>query len=231
MTPAPATAAARIDHLVIGAHTLAQGVAWCEAVLGVTPGPGGVHPLMGTHNRLLALSDDTHPTTYLEIIAINPQAPPHGRSRWYDLDDSALQAALREAPRLIHFVADSPDAGRVSQALQAQGIDRGPLLAASRQTVQGLLEWKISVREDGQRLYKGTLPTLIQWGEAHPSATLPDRGLRLRSLRAVHPQAQELRKAWQAIGLNGLVVEEGQPNLIATLQTPRGTVTLESRGV
>ena len=32
----------QLDHLVVGAASLAQGVAWCENTLGVTPGPGGV---------------------------------------------------------------------------------------------------------------------------------------------------------------------------------------------
>lgn len=222
---------ARVDHLVIAAHSLAQGVAWCQAVLGVEPGPGGEHVLMGTHNRLLALKDGAHPMAYLEIIAINPQAPAPGRRRWYDLDDPTLQAALREAPRLVHFVAQCDDAARACEVWSAQGIERGPLLRASRQTADGLLEWQITVREDGQRLYHGALPTLIQWGETHPSTSLPERGLRLRALQARHPQAQELRTACQAIGLSPLTVNEGRPNLIAVLQTPRGTVQLESGGI
>jgi hypothetical protein len=227
----PTAAATRVDHLVIAAHTLAQGVAWCQAVLGVEPGPGGEHPLMGTHNRLLALKDGAHPVAYLEIIAINPQAPAPGRRRWYDLDEPGLQAALRDAPRLIHVVAQCADAAQATHALSAQGIDRGALLNASRQTAQGLLEWKITVREDGQRLYHGALPTLIQWGDTHPSASLPDRGLRLQSLRATHPQAEELRTACQTIGLDSLAITEGSPNLSAVLQTPRGKVRLESLGV
>ncbi|MEY4341937.1 MAG: hypothetical protein RL541_1441, partial [Pseudomonadota bacterium] len=43
---------AYIDHLVVAASSLAQGVAWCEDQLGITPGPGGEHALFGTHNRL-----------------------------------------------------------------------------------------------------------------------------------------------------------------------------------
>ncbi|QBK04805.1 VOC family protein [Hylemonella gracilis] len=230
MASLPSTSGSRVDHLVIAAHTLDQGVAWCRTVLGVEPGPGGEHLLMGTHNRLLALMNGTHPVAYLEIIAINPRAPAPGHRRWYDLDEPSLQAALRDAPRLIHFVAQCADAAQGCQALSAQGIDRGALRDASRQTAQGLLEWKITVREDGQRLYHGALPTLIQWGETHPSASLPDRGLRLRALQATHPQARALQAACQALGLDDFAVSEGSPNLIAMLQTPRGTVRLESLG-
>ena len=39
---------AQIDHLVVAARTLVEGVAWCEATLGVVPGPGGEHALFGT---------------------------------------------------------------------------------------------------------------------------------------------------------------------------------------
>jgi hypothetical protein len=39
---------------VVVAASLEQGVQWCERVLGITPGPGGEHALMGTHNRLFS---------------------------------------------------------------------------------------------------------------------------------------------------------------------------------
>ncbi len=81
MTPATASppAAAELDHLVITAATLEQGVAWCEATLGATPGPGGQHALFGTHNRLMKVEGEGHAGVYLEIIAIDPQAPAPGR--------------------------------------------------------------------------------------------------------------------------------------------------------
>jgi hypothetical protein len=47
-----------VDHLVVAADSLEQGVKWCEETLGVTPGPGGQHPLMGTHNRLLRVATE-----------------------------------------------------------------------------------------------------------------------------------------------------------------------------
>ena len=89
----PATA---LDHLVVMADSLAQGVAWCEATLGLTPAPGGAHALFGTHNRLLAIGSPAWPQAYLEIIAIDPAVAPRPvRRRWFDMDDAALQAAVR----------------------------------------------------------------------------------------------------------------------------------------
>jgi hypothetical protein len=228
---------AELDHLVIAAASLAEGVAWCEATLGVTPGPGGGHPLMGTHNRLLNIASDAFARSYMEIIAIEPGKRPSrpGTHRWFDLDDAALQAGLvRRGPRLIHFVARVPDANAASQALAHEEhahIDRGHLLEASRDTPAGRLEWQITVRDDGQRLFYGALPTLIQWGPVHPTDAMPAAGLALRSLHATHPRAPALAAALSAIGLDDMTVDAGPPNLVAVLDTPRGPVTLESQGL
>ena len=160
--------ATSLDHLVILAATLPEGVAWCEATFGVALAPGGEHPLMGTHNRLLNISSPAHPRAYLEVIAINPGATPAraaGARRWFDMDNEALQAQLHQTgPQLAHWVAQVPDITQAVAALAAQGIDRGRVLAASRPTPHGLLSWQISVRDDGQRLFGGGLPTLIEWG-------------------------------------------------------------------
>ena len=85
---------AAVDHLVVAAASLDQGVAWCEATLGITPGPGGKHPLMGTHNRLLKIATEPSRDAYLEIIAIDPAAPPPGRVRWFGLDDAVAAGAI-----------------------------------------------------------------------------------------------------------------------------------------
>lgn len=228
---------AQIDHLVVAARTLDEGVAWCEATLGVTPGPGGAHPLMGTHNRLISVATDAFAQAYLEIIAIDPGKQPTraaGLHRWFDLDDAALQAGLAQhGPRLIHFVARVPDAAAALHAL-ATGptpIDRGPLVEASRDTAAGRLDWKISVRDDGQRLFYGALPTVIEWGPVHPADTMPASGVTLAALRASHPRPAVLQEAIAALGLASFEVRAGPPNLVALLQTPHGPVTLESKGI
>jgi len=234
MTTAPPLAS-RIDHLVVATASLAEGVQWCEKTLGITPGPGGEHPLMGTHNRLISVASPAFPLAYLEIIAIHSGAPFarfSSAKRWFDLDDPELQAELaKSGPRLVHFVASTARVEAGVRALARLGLDRGEVLPASRPTPQGLLSWKITVRNDGQRLFYGALPTLIEWGSAHPAQSMPASGVVLQSLSARHPRADALRVATDAIGLANVEVTAGSPNLTATLQTPLGLVTLQSRGI
>ncbi len=233
MSAAPA---AQLDHLVIAARSLSEGVAWCEATLGVLPAPGGEHALFGTHNRLLRLACAWAPRAYLEIIAVNPQATPTrpaGLKRWFDLDDAVLQARLaRHGPQPVHWVARVPDIHAATRRLSALGMDCGPVLAASRPTPSGLLQWRISVRDDGQRLFGGALPTLIQWGQepgaAHPADTLPASGLTLQRLALSHPDAAALQRALTAVGLTEMTVALGPAALTAELDTPRGPLTLTS---
>ena len=225
---------ATLDHLVVLAPSLASGVAWAEATLGVTPGPGGEHPLMGTHNRLLHLSNGKGQpgAAYLEIIAINPAATPTlqpPEHRWFDMDDPALRERVAQmGPQLVHWVARVPDLTAALLAWRALGIDRGEARAASRPTPGGLLQWQISLRPDGQRLFDGCLPTLIEWGLNHPTAAMPDSGLALQSLALHHPQAAQLRAACQAIGLHEVLITDGPPRLSAHLSTPHGPLTLHS---
>lgn len=221
----------QIDHLVVAARTLDEGVAWCKATLGVAPGPGGEHALFGTHNRLVRLTCAEAPRAYLEIIAINPQTTPTRPAelkRWFDLDDPALQARLAQhGPQLVHWVASVPDIDAATAQLHALGLERGRVLTASRPSPQGLLQWRISVRDDGQRLFNGALPTLIQWGDAHPARSLPPSGLALHALSVGHPEARTLQAALGATGLDTPVVS-GPAAIMAELDTPRGRVTLSS---
>jgi hypothetical protein len=225
---------ASVDHLVIMAASLEQGAAWCEATLGVTPGPGGEHPLMGTHNRLLKIASPGFEGAYLEIIAINPIAAPSiptRARRWFDMDDLALRAQVaHHGPTLTHFVAKVPDVAAAVAALAAQGIDRGAVVTASRPTPNVLLQWQITVREDGQRLFDGCLPTLIQWSGTHPTVAMPDSGLTLQRLQVRHPQAAALNAAYNAIGLQfgPGAVATGPARLSAQFQTPKGLVEIHT---
>jgi hypothetical protein len=214
MTPAA------LDHLVLAAATLDDGVRWCEATLGITPGAGGKHGLMGTHNRLFTVAADAFANAYFEIIAIDPNAPAPERARWFGLD--ALD--LRAGPRLLHWVARTSALDAKLNALRDDaGIDAGRALALSRDSAQGPLSWRIAVRDDGALLHGGALPTLIEWGPRHPARSMAPSGVTLRALTLRGLPAS----AVQALALTAVAVaEDAGPAITAQLETPRGLVTL-----
>lgn len=216
----------QVDHLVVVADTLEQGARWCEARLGVAPQPGGRHAFMGTHNRLLHIAGEASPRAYLEIIAIDPAAPPPGRPRWFGMDDPGLQARVRSEPCLVHWVLACEHIDRQRDAWAHAGSDPGELLDAERDTAQGLLRWRITVRPDGRPQHRGALPTLIQWqGELHPSRQLPPRGLRLGALTVRGVPAS----LHAGISVPGVSWEDTPgPALSVLLDTPAGPVRIES---
>ena len=91
-----------LDHIVVAAQTLEQGVNWFKAITDLDIPQGGHHPLMGTHNHLMQIGQNA----FFEIIAIDPDAPAPARPRWYALDDPALQQSLT-TPRLITWVVNT----------------------------------------------------------------------------------------------------------------------------
>lgn len=214
-----------LDHLVLAARTLGEGVAWCERTLGVTPSAGGRHALMGTHNRVFSIASDAFPRAYFEIIAIDPDARDPGRARWFDLDDARLQAAISHRPRLVHWVARCSDLDATLAALARRGIAAGRALDASRATPAGELRWRIAVPEDGGRRLRGALPLLIEWGAMHPADNLAPCGVTLQSL-ALDAGGDD-DDALRALGLERYLRDAGAP-LSATLASPRGTVALPS---
>ncbi|HJV61323.1 MAG TPA: VOC family protein [Albitalea sp.] len=215
---------AALDHLVVAARTLDEGVAWCERTFGVTPGPGGRHALMSTHNRVFSIASARFPRAYFELIAIDPAAPAPQRRRWFDLDTAPLQEACEHEPQLVHWVLRCDDIVARCARLRAAGIERGEVLSAQRDGDAGLLRWRISVRADGARLFDGALPTLIEWEQRHPADTLADSGVTLDSFELA---------GLPAAARSDLVPPEvhfapAGPPLCARLSTPRGPIVLRA---
>jgi hypothetical protein len=209
----------RLDHLVIVAASLEQGVAWCEARLGAAPSRGGEHLRMGTHNRLLYLG----PSLYLEIIAINPAAGQPEFVRWFGMDDPVLRHRVAVAPELRTFMVATDDIASANAVL--------PQLGAIEQMRRGDLQWQITVRPDGVLQEGGCLPGLIQWPKGvHPSAGMQDTGCRLVCLEVRHPDPARLAAQWRAIGLqqdDQLVLQTAAaPYLVARVATPNGVIAI-----
>ena len=209
---------ATFDHLVVAAATLEQGEDHLESLLGVRPQRGGKHVAMGTHNSLLKLDE----RSFLEVIAIDPDGAAPARPRWFALDTDALQASLREAPRLIHWVARTDD---IDAARRVCPIDPGDVHPMAR----GAFAWLITIPADGHLPGNGVLPTLIQWADArHPADTMPESRLRLAALAGAHPEPGAMHAALAALSLGETikVTFASTPRLGAMLRTPRGPVTL-----
>jgi hypothetical protein len=223
-----------LDHLVIATSSLAQGVQWCEAMLGITPSPGGAHTKMGTHNRLFSIAGDKAPGAYAEIIAIDPNAPPIQRTRWFGLDEPALQEAVKQGPQLVHAVVRTQHLDSDLASWQSLGLDPGPAVAMSRATPKGDLHWRLTVRDDGQLAAGGCLPTLIEWPDVatSPGWRIAPDGVELLDLALLAPTDSPLPAAYAAIGWRGVEVVTHQADARhrwrATFKTPLGVVSLLS---
>jgi hypothetical protein len=208
-----------IDHIAITVPSLKIGVEYVRQTLGVSPQVGGEHPRMGTHNCLLKLGE----RCYLEVIAINPNAPRPDRPRWFQLDEPDPSQPIR----LATWIARTDD---ITAAVKASPIPLGEIEPMSR----GQMNWLITLPADGSLPLHGIAPTLIQWPAGmHPAAKLPESGCALVRLEGFHPEAGKIVGMLDAIGFEGefQVFElppDQQPYLIAHIQTPTGVVQLSA---
>ena len=209
----------RLDHLVIVARELGEGVAWLESRLGVPMAGGGKHVAMGTHNRLLSLG----PGRYIEVIAVDPETPDPGRPRWFDMDAASMRERIVKGPVLATWAVRSDD---IDSTVLALGGGKPEILPMSR----GAYRWRIGVPPSGALAQAGTSPTAIQWDTEHPTAALPDSGCRLEKLLLVHPDAPASLAALVAAGLDPAdpveARREDPPGLQAQVRTPHGIVPI-----
>ena len=201
----------RLDHLAVAAETLEAGRALVEERLGLRLQTGGKHAHFGTHNLLLGLEDGL----YLEVIAVDPEAPAPGYPRWFDLDRfsglARLQTWICAVDDLDAAVVQYPRAG-------------APVALA-----RGDLRWRMAVPEDGVLPWDNRFPALIEWqGAAHPVARLEASGARLERLVVCHPEAAALGAALGPVLRDARVVfEPGASSLRAEIATSGGLKVLE----
>lgn len=196
---------AAFDHLAVSTASLEAGTAYVEAALGVPLEPGGKHPHMGTHNRLLSLG----PEEYLEVIAIDPDAQKPLHPRWFGLDRFA------GSPRLTNWIARVDDLD-AALAAAPDGAGRATDLA------RGDFRWRFGVPDDGCLPFGDAFPALIEWqGSARPAALLPDRGCRLTRLEIACPEPEALAAALSVSDAR-IVIVAGDRSMRATIRTPHG---------
>lgn len=200
------------DHIAVSAETLARGVDDVENALGQPLLPGGEHPDMGTHNRLLSFG----PEAYFEVIAVNPAAAGPDQPRWFNLDNFTGETRVTNwicrCPDLEDAIAAAPEGVGVPWKLQ-----------------RGDLRWSMAIPEDGKLPFDGLFPALIQWhGAAHPAPRLRDTGVRLKELRLHSPEATALTAALAPLISDPRVsvTAAETARIEAVLSTPKGDVIL-----
>ena len=200
-----------LDHIILAAETLEEGVNYVQGRLGVDLEAGGEHSLFGTHNRLLGLGD-----CYFEVIARNPLAAPAKRSLWFDLE------RFSGPPRVITWVCQTSD---MAQALSALPYNPGPVITVTRED----LIWDLTIAEDGRLAMDGTAPSIIDWKNiSPPTHSLPDVGCRLKHMTVSHARVEQVAE-WAKHSLQDLRITfkyAKEPKVSLTLTTPNGDVDL-----
>ena len=213
-----------LDHLVVGAASLDQGVNWIQEMFGVAIPRGGEHANMGTHNCVMQIGRGA----YLEIIATNPNAPTPDRPRWFGLDDPAVCSALKPQPSLLTWVVNTKD---VSTLLKQTEFSFGSVEAMSRDD----LKWLITIPPDGNLLEGGTVPMLIQWQvREHPAGKMAELGCTLEKMEVHHSQPDKIAIVLEQIGASRLVEIQSlpvgsRPYLEAHIGTPLGHRTITGK--
>lgn len=206
-----------LDHVTIGARSLDEGAAYIRETLGVDMPAGGKHPDMGTHNRLMRVGDGV----FLELLAIDPEAPRPPRRRWFAMDDAAQATRLAERPRPVGWVVGTRD---LDSVLAASPLDLGRVLAMSR----GTRTWRLTVPDDGWMPFGGLVPGVIQWSDGpHPSTGMSFLGPTLERVVLGHPEPDRLREALQSLGVAHMAsIEQNDagPSMAFVFKLPDGSL-------
>ncbi|GHC65288.1 VOC family protein [Limoniibacter endophyticus] len=209
----------KLDHIAVIAPSLEEGAAHIRAQLGIEMPKGGEHPQMGTHNLLLRLGDDV----FLEVIAINPDAPKPARARWFGLDDQhSVRRAWDDGRRLRGWVSQTDELNRLLR-------EHGDLLGEKIHVTRGNLEWDFAVRADGEIPADGVLSPVMDWGaRGNPAINMPDLGARLIGFEIEHPEPEKVQALYTRIGIeNPPIVSRGDRlSYRAFIETPGGLKTL-----
>jgi len=200
-----------LDHIVIAAPSLAEGVAYVRDQTGIDMPKGGEHPQMGTHNHLVRLGEDE----FLEVIAVNPDAPAPDRPRWFGLDHPV------QSPHLAHWVTRCNDM-TITRPLLPD--DHGPAMHLTR----GNLSWLLTVPDDGHLPMDGAAPSLLEWkADPLPPTQMQGADATLEALTITHPDAKHLSDVLAPLLDDPRITfETGPLNLSAQLKVADRVVTL-----
>ena len=202
-----------VDHLVYAAPDLDAACAEIERRLGVAPSPGGQHIGRGTRNALVAIG----PTSYLEIIAPDPEQPSPNGPRWFNVDSV-------DAPRLVAWAASATTLTQLAADAARRGDHLGSVTSGSRKRADGVaLAWEVT--DPTTVLADGVVPFFIDWKASPHPASSATVGPTLVDLRGRHPDPRRVREMLNVLGIE-LPIERGdRAELAATFRSQSGALT------
>ena len=204
--------AIRIDHFMYAVPSLDEGMLWAKDTFGIEAAYGGEHVGLGTHNALMSLG-----SSYLEIIAPDPAQPQEGTF-------GERLAALSEGGLVTWCAEDVLSV--VASNLSDLGVNTSGPNRTKRQTTDGkVMEWELLFPSKSP--YGGCMPFFIDWLDcANPKNTNPIAG-KFQSLSISTPDAPNLKRILNAIGLD-IPVNSGEQSLSVSIASKNGDVVLSS---
>ena len=155
-----------IDHLVIAVTDPDAAAADLETRLGLKPGGGGRHDLLGTYNRLVWLGD-----TYLELIGVFD--PELAAGSWVG---APTLRALERGGGLATWAIATDAIDHDTSALRARGSELAEPAASERRRADGeVVRWRLAA---APRLDPGLPPFLIEHDTDAAEWTSADRATR-----------------------------------------------------
>ena len=148
----------KLDHIVFGSLTLEEGTDFVENILQAKLSDIGYHKDMGTHNRVIRISEEV----YLEVIAIDPKISELKNKRWFNLDNLNLKSKLKISPQIIGYVIENSNK-KISKFYD-------PFFEASRSNYR----WQFAMPTyrnkmiDSEIIETGIIPSLISWKSEKP---------------------------------------------------------------
>jgi hypothetical protein len=203
--------AASCDHLLVGAPELGPAVAALARRTGVRATPAGHDPDLGTHAALARLGR----ARFLAVVAPDPACRPGAFAR---------RLSTLAHPTLCLWAVATPDADAAAARIREEGYDAAVVESAeTRPDGRVVRSRRVFASGHGAGIF---VPFFVQWENgAHPAGDAAD-GLRLASLHGESPQPEALRAVLEALDVRLPVHRADEARLVATLDTPRGRVTL-----
>ena len=161
-----------LDHIVLGSLTLEEGTEFLENILQAKLSDIGYHKDMGTHNRVIRISE----RVYLEVIAIDPKISNLNNRKWFNLDNSKLQSKLKKSPQIIGYVIENNDMNIIKYY--------DPFFESSRD----IYKWQFAMPTfnknvlDSEIIEEGMIPSLISWKSDKPVYQMKKNQFELISL-------------------------------------------------